>query len=144
MRVLWLASVGIAVAAISPVYGNKSLPKPTPENLAGVWVASGPWGNQYRLVLKPDGTGSLGEIGPNGEPFLFNVEGLEIDGYKIRVVVTSRTGDSLRHILRGDGTSRSLALKGKAAFAQKTTFYPETQMRDASNRLVTAMDAHTE
>ena len=122
MRLSFLAGVGIAIAVCGSVYANKPSPKPTRENVVGAWVASGPWGHQYRLVLNHDGTGCLGEIGPNGAPFLFDVESVEIESYKIRVVVTPRTGDRSRIALEGDGTSRSFTLKGSRVFTGKTTF----------------------
>jgi hypothetical protein len=140
MRLPFLAGVGIAVAVCGHVYANKPAPRPTRENLVGAWVAPGSWGHQYRLVFNHDGTGCLGEIGPNGEPFLFDVQAVEIDGYNIRVVVSSRTGDRSPIPLKGDGTSRSITLKGSRVFSRKTKFYPEKQMSEAINRLVSAMD----
>lgn len=133
------ALIVAAVVAFGTANANKPALKPTLNSIARAWVAAGDWGEQYRLVLQLDGKGVLGVISPNGKPFLYSVDSVEIHDHRVEMVVRAREGGFGPAIVEGDGTWDELSLKAKPVLgSHRRVFRPEEMMRQASERLTAA------
>lgn len=140
-----LLVVVVLLAGLASAFANKPAPLPTLENLAGAWIAAGPWGQQYRLVLNPDGKGCLGEIGLYDEPFLVDVASVHMEQYRIEISAASRENGENRYLLKGDGTPRWFTLRCKALLGKsEVTFYRESEWQHAATKLVAAMPKTSE
>jgi len=127
---------GLATCALAT-----SLPEPaTLANMAGVWVAVGPWGTHYRLVIDSAGHGQLALRGSSKTVFLYEIEWIEFNSQSVeaRLKFVNEPDDHPK--IRGEAIPGSMTLSGKRVFGNESIrFHPEAEWLDRQAAVKSAM-----
>ncbi len=130
----------IAIAlSVTPVAATKTY-LPTATNLAGAWIGTVDGRASIRLVLDSSGEGQVAIRSYSGTVFVYDIEGVEFDRYKVRIEAVSEDSEQPRLTLRGKAWPLKFVvqysfLRGK----HKTRLWRETEHTEAIDALISAM-----
>ena len=132
----------IALGLASCALAMSLPPAATLENMAGAWVAVGPWGTHYRLVIDSSGHGQLALRGSSDTVFLYDIEWIAFTRQSVEARLALSNEPDERPKIRGEAYEGSMTLTGKRVFGNESIrFYPEAEWLTRQAAVRSAMRA---